>query len=142
MSDDGTEALDALRERVRASEFQRWAGLELVSLSEGRTEFALRTVPEHRNLEGGLHGGVLSILADTATGIAMHSAIGPDRTHVTLQLDLHFIGRPSSDRILGAGRVLRSGRRIGFAEAELTDEEGTLVATARATFLLMDRRGG
>ena len=131
--------LAALEERVRASEFQRWAGLELVSLSEGRAEFALATLPEHRNLEGGLHGGLLAILADTATGVAMHSAVGPERTHVTVQLDMHFLARPSSDRVVAVGEVVRAGRRIGFAEAEIADEEGTAVARASATFLISEK---
>jgi uncharacterized protein (TIGR00369 family) len=136
------EKLAALEERVRASEFQGWAGLELVSLSEGSAEFALRLLPHHRNLEGGIHGGVLAILADTATGVAMHSAVGPERTHVTVQLDLHFVGRASTERILASGQVLRAGRRIGFAEAEIRDEEGALVATASATFLISEMSAG
>jgi uncharacterized protein (TIGR00369 family) len=132
------EALAALEERVRASEFQRWAGLELVSLSEGSAEFRLDLLPHHRNLRGGLHGGLLAILADTATGVAMHSAVGPERTHVTVQLDLHFVGQAGTDRITATGRVLRAGRRIGFAEAEIVDGVGTLVATASATSLISD----
>jgi uncharacterized protein (TIGR00369 family) len=137
-----TQELDALEERVRASEFQRWAGLELVSLSEGSASFAVRVLPQHRNLEGGLHGGLLAILADTATGVSMHSSIGPERTHVTVQLDLHFVGRASTERIVATGRVRRAGRRIGFAEAEIADEAGALIATASATFLISEAAPG
>jgi uncharacterized protein (TIGR00369 family) len=143
MTDDGpNEALAALEERVRASEFQRWAGLELVSLSVGSAEFALDLLPNHRNLRGGIHGGLLAILADTATGVAMHAALWPERTHVTVQLDLHFLGQAATDRITARGRVLRAGRRIGFADAEIADAQGTLVATASGTFLISEASPG
>src|SRR5436853_6130979 len=100
----------------------------------------LHALPHHRNLVGGLHGGIIGILADTATGVAMHSAIWPERTHVTVQLDLHFLERPSSDRIVATGTAIRAGRRIGYAEAEISDDAGTLVATASATFAISERR--
>jgi uncharacterized protein (TIGR00369 family) len=131
--------LGDLEELVRASEFQRWAGLELAGLTEGSATFAFKPLPHHRNLVGGLHGGVLATLADTATGVAMHSAIWPERTHVTLQLDLHFVASPGTDRVVATGRVIRAGRRIGFAEGEIADEEGTTVATASATFAITER---
>jgi uncharacterized protein (TIGR00369 family) len=136
----GEKDLGGLEERVRSSEFQRWVGLELAGLSDGSATFSFTAGDRHRNLEGGLHGGLLAILADTATGVAMHSAIWPERTHVTVQLDLHFLSKPESDRIVATGKAVRAGRRIGYAEAEITDDAGTLVATASATFAISDRR--
>jgi len=132
--------LGQLEEIVRASEFQRWAGLELAGMAPGTATFALAIQAHHRNLEGGLHGGLMAILADTATGVAMHAELWPERTHVTIQLDLHFVGRPASDRIVATGRVVRAGRRIGFAEGVISDEDqGTTIATASATFLISER---
>jgi uncharacterized protein (TIGR00369 family) len=132
--------LAELEERVRASEFQGWAGLELMGMTRGTATFDFTALPHHRNLVGGLHGGVLAILADTATGVAMHSAIYPERTHVTVQLDLHFVSKPASDRIVATGTAVRAGRRIGYAEAEISDEAGTPVARASATFAISERR--
>src|SRR5205085_11872303 len=122
--------LAELEERVRASEFQGWAGIGLMGMTRGTATFDFTALPHQRNLVGGLHGGIIGILADTATGVAMHSAIWPERTHVTVQLDLHFLERPSSDRIVATGTAIRAGRRIGYAEAEISDDAGTLVATA------------
>src|SRR5436190_20925196 len=132
--------LAELEEKVRASEFQSWAGLELAGLTQGTATFSLTALPRHRNLVGGVHGGLLAILADTATGVAMHSELWPERTHVTVQLDLRFVARPKSDRIVATGRVVRAGKRIGFAEGEISDEEdGTTVGTASATFAISER---
>ena len=132
--------LAELERLVRASEFQQWAGLELMGLTEGTATFFLTVLPHHRNLVGGLHGGILAILADTATGVAMHAELWPERTHVTVQLDLRFIARPETERIVATGRVIRAGRRIGFAEGEIADEDGNTVATASATFAISERR--
>ncbi|MFL5766672.1 MAG: PaaI family thioesterase [Actinomycetota bacterium] len=132
--------LAELERVVRASEFQRWAGLELMGLTEGTATFSFTPLPHHRNLVGGLHGGLLAILADTATGVAMHAELWPERTHVTVQLDLRFVARPQTDRIVATGHVVRAGRRIGFAEGEIADEAGTTVATASATFAISERK--
>ncbi len=132
--------LAELERLVRASEFQQWAGLELMGLTEGTATFSLTVLPHHRNLVGGLHGGILAILADTATGVAMHAELWPERTHVTVQLDLRFIARPETERIVATGRVIRAGRRIGFAEGEIADEDGNPVATASATFAISERK--
>jgi uncharacterized protein (TIGR00369 family) len=132
--------LAELERLVRASEFQQWAGLELMGLTEGTATFSFTPLPHHRNLVGGLHGGLLAILADTATGVAMHAELWPERTHVTVQLDLRFVSRPETDRIVATGRVIRAGGRIGFAEGEIADDDGNTVATASATFAISERQ--
>jgi uncharacterized protein (TIGR00369 family) len=125
--------LAELRERLHESEFYRWADIALVSAGPGRAEVALQAGPQHVNLQGLVHGGMLATLADTAMGLAVRTVLEPGRRHVTVQLGMEFLSPGRPGRIVAEGRSLKIGRQLGFAEAEVMDEEGRVLAKAHAT---------
>jgi uncharacterized protein (TIGR00369 family) len=136
------DRLETVRERAEQGRFNAWMGMRLERLSTGEAELALEVRPEHLNLMGALHGGVISSLADTATGVAMHAALEDGWTHVTTSLQLTFLARGSlGDRVVAIGRVIKHGRRFGYAEADVRRSDGTLLARAAATFLIQPVRG-
>jgi len=135
------ERIAAIRERVERGRFNTWIGMELERLADGEAELGLEVRADHLNLMGALHGGVISSLADTATGIAMHSALEEGWTHVTTSLQLTFLaGGKLGDRIVARGRVVKRGRRFGYAEADVERSDGTLLARASASFLIQPVR--
>jgi uncharacterized protein (TIGR00369 family) len=130
-----------LAERVRRSAFHSWAGLELVRAAPGEVEIALDATDHHLNLQGLLHGGMIATLADTATGLAVRSMVPAGRRHVTIQLDVHYLSPGRPGRITALGKTVRVGTQIAFAEADVTDERGRLLARATATVAVMTDRG-
>jgi uncharacterized protein (TIGR00369 family) len=111
--------------------------MRLERLEPGRAEVSLEVRDEHLNLMGTLHGGVIASLADTATGVAMHSALEHGWTHTTTSIQLTFLapGRVG-DEVRARGRVIKRGRRFGYAEADVERSDRTLLARASATFLI------
>jgi uncharacterized protein (TIGR00369 family) len=132
--DGGTEVLDALRERIAASPFHVWAGVEVVAATAGAVTVAMDVDEHHVNLQGFVHGGMLAILADTACGLAVRSAIEPGRLHVTTDLDVHFLSPAGPGRLLGHGATVKIGRSLAFAEASIEDAQGKLLAKAQGRF--------
>jgi uncharacterized protein (TIGR00369 family) len=130
-----------LAERVRRSAFHAWAGLELVRAAPGEVEIALDATAHHLNLQGLLHGGMIATLADTATGLAVRSMVPEGRRHVTIQLDVHYLSPGRPGRVTAVGRTVRVGTQIAYAEADVTDERGRLLARAMATVAVMMDRG-
>jgi uncharacterized protein (TIGR00369 family) len=131
---DEHEALrNDLRERLQGSDFYRWAGVELIDAAPGRVEIAFEAGPHHLNLQGLVHGGLLATLADTAMGLAVRTVLQPGRRHVTVQLGVEFLspGRPGT--IVAHGRSVKIGSQLGFAEADVTDPKGRLLAKAHST---------
>jgi uncharacterized protein (TIGR00369 family) len=63
----------------------------------------------------------------------VRSAIEPGSRHVTVNLDLQCLAPASGGTLLAAGRVVRLGRRLAFADADVSDEAGTTIARAQAT---------
>jgi uncharacterized protein (TIGR00369 family) len=128
------DVFPALRDRLAASAFHTWAGMEVVAASEGAVTIAMDLDDRHVNLQGLVHGGMLAILADTACGLAIRSAMEPGRLHVTTDLDIHYLAPARPGRILGHGTAVRVGRTLAFAEASIDDDDGRLIARAQSRF--------
>lgn len=135
------EHLEALRERVRSSPFHRWAGMELVSVGGGRAEVAMDLQDQHFNPQRIVHGGIISAMADTSIGLALRSMLPAGHTHRTAQLNVHFLAKGEGNRLVGRGRSLHLGKRMGYGEAEVLDGDGRLLARATATFIVLPAPG-
>ena len=133
--------LEELKDRVRSSPFHRWAGMELVSVGGGRGELAMDLQDHHFNPQRIVHGGIISAMADTAIGLALRSKLPPGQTHRTAQLNVHFLAKGEGNRLIGKGRALHLGRRMGYGEAEVLDGTGRLLARATATFIVLPAPG-
>lgn len=133
-SEPGEDVYAALRDRLAASAFHTWAGMEVVAASEGAVTVAMDLGEHHVNLQGLVHGGMLAILADTACGLAIRSAMERGRLHVTSDMDIHYLAPARPGRILGHGTAIRVGRTLAFAEASIEDGDGRLLARAQSRF--------
>jgi uncharacterized protein (TIGR00369 family) len=134
MDGGGGDVLEALRERIAESPFHTWARVEVLAATPGSVTVAMDVEDRHVNLQGLVHGGMLAILADTACGLAIRSAIEPGRLHVTTDLDVHFLSPAGPGRLLGRGTAVKIGRSLAFAEASIEDGEGKLLAKAQGRF--------
>jgi len=86
------------------------------------------------NRGGRVFGGFLAAMLDTLCGHATrltHREAGTPQ--VTLELKTSFIGRADAGVLIGEGWVRHRGKSIAFAEAELRNEAGELVAKGSAT---------
>jgi uncharacterized protein (TIGR00369 family) len=134
---------EEMRARFERSTFHsHWLGLSLDHVGDGEAAVSLDVEPKHRNLMGTLHGGMISTLADTATGIAMGSALedGQTWTWTTTSLNVTFLAAGRDGRVTATGRVVKRGRTFGYAEADVVGEDERLLARATATFAIMAER--
>jgi uncharacterized protein (TIGR00369 family) len=119
------------------SGFAQLVGYRLREWREGYAEVELDLGPQHMNLSGAPHGGVLATLIDATCGFAgCYCAVpGHNRRALTLSLDTHFVGRarPGS-RLNTVARQTGGGRNIFFATAEVRDQAGALIAQGSGVF--------
>jgi uncharacterized protein (TIGR00369 family) len=139
MDGDSGNLVHDLRERLAASEFHTWAGMEVVEASAGEVTVAMEVLDRHLNLQGLVHGGMLAILADTACGLSIRSAMESGRLHVTTDIDIHYLAPARPGRLFGRGKAIRVGRSLAFAEASIEDAEGKLLARAQSRFSVSGR---
>ena len=92
----------------------------------------------HYNPLGGVHGGMISTLLDTAAGCSVHSTLDVGEGYTSLDLTVKFL-RPvtlESGQLTCIGKVLSRGRRTALAEAQLFDENGKLLAHATSSCMI------
>jgi uncharacterized protein (TIGR00369 family) len=124
---------DEIADQVAASPFHAALGISVDAVRVGEIDLRLEARPEHTNLLGTVHGGVLATLADTAAGLAVRTSIPRGSRHVSANLDVQYLAPAAVDTLLATGRVVRLGRRLAFAEASVTDDEGLELARAQVT---------
>jgi uncharacterized protein (TIGR00369 family) len=137
---DGFERLAAMK-RGDASPPPAVAliGLSLDELARGRTVFSVVADELHENPMGTMHGGIVSLLVDTAMGCAVSSTLPADSGFTTLELSTNFVRAitQSTGRVHAEGRVVHSGGRVVTTEARVYDDAGTLYAHAKSTCLVI-----
>jgi uncharacterized protein (TIGR00369 family) len=136
----GTSRIEEVQERFARSGFHGWIGMRLERVEIGEVDVALDVEPHHLNLVGLLHGGLIATLADTASGLAYRTVLEPGTRHVTTQLSVTFLSPGRTGRITARGKVVKSGRRFGYAEADVVGPDDELLARATATFAVSPER--
>lgn len=117
----------------------RTLGFSLVEVDRGRAVFEGTPDERHYNPMGGVHGGYAATLLDSACGIAVHSMLQPDQGFTTLELKVSYLRgmNDTTGPVRAEGRVVNIGRRVAFAEADIRDAGGRLMATATSTLLVL-----
>jgi uncharacterized protein (TIGR00369 family) len=84
-----------------------------------------------------VHGGMVTALLDTAMGQSTWTLLNKDEVFLTADLRTEFYRVTSPGLIRASGQVVHKTRRVSFAAAELHDANGKLLASGRATNLIM-----
>lgn len=126
-----------LERYLRASPFVAFMGLELTLLDPAIGRLALRMPlkPEFERSAGQFgrwHGGVISALADTIGDFAliMIHAVPPP----TINIRVDYLRPITGPSVTATATVRKAGRSIAFVDIDITTEDGTLVAIARANY--------
>src|SRR5438552_299224 len=123
MDDDATLVED-LRRRIAASPFHAGFGISVEHAAAGDVLLGWEARPDHRNLQGLVHGGILATLVDIAMGLAIRTVVGPSRRHVTIDLGVHYLRPARPGRLEAAGTALRVGSQRGVGEGRVTAATG------------------
>lgn len=117
------------------SGFQRLMGHE-IEVYEDRAEVVMPLGDSHLNRRNLAHGGLMATLLDSACGYACSRWFSEDASApmLTLSLTTYFLAPGQTGPLKAVGRVINGGRKTCFAESELFDGEGTLIATASGVF--------
>jgi uncharacterized protein (TIGR00369 family) len=127
--------------------FNRVLGVEVESSDPAKPQlrFAMRPDLIGNTRRGILHGGVISAVLDVTAGFAIMLALHketatgdklefPNIGTVDLRVDYLRPGR--GKHFVSTGRVVRLGNRIAVTHMELHNDEGALIATGGAAFVV------
>ncbi len=109
----------------------------------GRTVWRMRADERFANPAGIVQGGFLGAMADSAMGsAAVTHAAGAGRRVIAANVEMKtsFLAPARVGTVLQCtARVVSGGRRVAFAESEVVDDGGRVVARASSTYLYTER---
>ena len=101
--------------------------------AQGRVRIGFDGKPEFCNPAGFIQGGLLSAMLDDTMGPAVLMHTNGAAYTATISMTVNFLAPARVGRLIGEARVTQVGKTVAFVEAKLTDEQGTVVATATST---------
>lgn len=131
--------------------FNKLLGLKVLSMDPADVRVRLDMRPElvGHYLYGRLHGGVISASLDALGGMALMVALGEKHCDESANQVMHRFGRMGTidlrvdflrqgvgSHFIGQAEVTRLGGRIGSTQMRLLNDQGTLIATAAASFVI------
>ena len=92
---------------------------------------------EHQSYPNRMHGGMISALLDEVVGRSIN-VVEPEAFGVTTELNVKFKKPvPLNEEIRVVGRLTKNTRLVFQAEGFVEDKDGTILATAKATYVKM-----
>jgi uncharacterized protein (TIGR00369 family) len=130
-------------ERIRASFARQKAmtliGASLASVGPGVVEIALPYRDDLTQQKGFVHGGIIGMIADSAAGYAAYSLMPADCTLVTTEYKINLLASASS-ALVARGEVVKAGRTLTVARAEVYADDRTHIATMQQTLMMLSGR--
>lgn len=122
-----------------ASSFALTFGPVYRSSEESVPVLGLAAMKHHANTMGGVHGGLLLALADTALGNYVKTLIGEGAMALTVDLHATFmVGAHIGQWIEVRPELERRGRTMAFTTASIT-ADAKVIARVSATFFIHHR---
>lgn len=118
------------------SEFLDNCGIEIVSWSEGKARGQLSFHSRVAQEFGMLQGGAIVTVIDATMASAVLSAIAP-KTALTSGVEVTFL-RPVMTDIQCEAEVLRVGRNLAIAQAQVFDKDGKLASIGTGSFVVSE----
>jgi uncharacterized protein (TIGR00369 family) len=137
---DGRTFMEAIRDgRVAPPPIAMLFGFDIAEIGDGMVTFEVTPDELAYNPIGMVHGGLVCTMLDTVTGCAVHTQLpaGTGYAHIDLQVSYLRPVHGHTGRLSARGWVTKPGRRVAFAQGEVSDPAGKLLATATASLAVM-----
>lgn len=143
----------AFRAGERLADMDRWQarpgergifatlGWRRVEVTAGRGVLEWEPTIDHAFAAGNdwiVHGGMVTAILDTAMGTATWTLLNRDEVFLTADLRTEFYRPARPGPVRATGWVVQKTRRVVFAAAELHNAAGVLLASGRASQVVID----
>ena len=140
--------VEIFEHRIR---FNETLGLKVLSVKppEPTLRFEMRDALVGHYTSGRLHGGVISATLDAMGGFAIMVALAEKHADETLEQVGHRFGRVGTidlrvdylrqglgKHFIASAEVTRLGGRVAATQMKLANDDGTLIATAAAAYII------
>jgi uncharacterized protein (TIGR00369 family) len=111
-------------------------GASLARVAPGEADVVLPYREDLTQQKGYVHGGILGMIADTAAGYSAFSLMPAGCSLVTVEYKINILA-PARGSLVARGRVVRPGRTLTIARAEVYADDGKHVASMQQTLMML-----
>jgi uncharacterized protein (TIGR00369 family) len=117
--------------------------MDILEVERGTVTFSCAPDESHLNPIGVVHGGLVCTLLDSALGCATHTTLPAGTGYTSIEIKVSYLRpvKPGGGPLTCVGRVTKPGSRVAFAEGEVRDASGKVVATASGSLLVFSIEG-
>src|SRR5580765_2374844 len=114
-------------------------GASLASIEAGASEIRLPYRADLTQQKGFVHGGIIGMIADSAAGYAAFSLMPAGCSLVTVEYKMNILAA-ATGALVARGEVVKAGRTLTVARAEVYAQDRTHVATMQQTLMMLAGR--
>lgn len=89
-----------------------------------------------KNILGTLHGGATAALIDAAIGVSIIGQLG-GRPATTVEMKVNYLRPAKEGKVRARAKIVKLGKTLAVATAEVHDPHGHIIATGSATYLML-----
>jgi uncharacterized protein (TIGR00369 family) len=116
-------------------------GAELSRIEPGVIEITLPYRADMAQQHGYLHAGIVTTIADTASGYAAYSLMPPNSEVLSVEFKVNLLRPAKGEKFIAVAEVIKAGKTLTVVRADVfgLDHEGEreLVATMLATMICL-----
>jgi len=122
-----------------APPFMELLGIRVVSVEPASVAFEFEPAEFMYSPLGNVHGGIVTVLLDTAMGCSFHTTLPAGVGYTTLELKINFVKSVTADSgtLRAEGHVVHAGSRVATTGARLVDRDGKMYAHATSTLMIL-----
>jgi uncharacterized protein (TIGR00369 family) len=112
--------------------------MQLKDVGIGYAKLEIELAQKHLQPFGVVHGGVFASIIDAAAFWSVYYGIeDPDVGITTVDLKLNYLAPAVSGKLIASGRQIKVGRTLGYAEAQVADQQGKVLAHGTSTVIIL-----
>ena len=136
------EYVEKVNQLVNRCPYFDLLAMKISKVGAGFSEVEINLAQKHLQPFGFVHGGVYASIIDAAAFWAVFYDIDdPDTGVTTVDLTVNYLAPTASGKLIAKGRQIKMGKTLGYADAEVTDASGRLLAHGTSTVILLPGQG-
>jgi uncharacterized protein (TIGR00369 family) len=137
---------DRVAESFRRQGLLATLGARLARVADGEVDIELPWSEAIRQQHGFVHAGAIAAVADSACGYACLTRMPEGSAVLSVEFKINMLSPAVGERFLARGRVVRVGRTVGVATAEVAalsaGKPDAVVALMQATMMRVEPKNG
>ena len=134
--------IEKVKHIVNDSPYFSLISMKICDIGNGYSVLEIDIENKHLQPFGFIHGGVFSSIIDAAAFWAVYCSIEDQNAGMTtIDLKLNYLAPATSGKLIVKGRQIKLGKTLGYAEAEVRNEQGKILSHGTSTLMVLPGKG-